>query len=401
MASIKDVAAEAGVSVATVSRVLNDHPSVSADARTRVLAAVEALGYRPNAVARSLRTDQTRTLGLVISDVLNPYFTHLARSVEEEARALGYSVIIGNADERPDLQDHHVRTLLDRRIDGLLVSPTDGGSPLMLDAARSGTPMVFVDRWIAGVDVPVVRSDGRTAVHDLVAHLHGLGHRRLAIIAGPAATTTGRERVEAFRQALAAYGLPLPDSHIGQGDFQAESGRRAMERFLDLAEPPEAVFAADNLMALGALDAVRVRGLRVPDDIALAAFDDIPWFVHTDPPITAIAQPTGELGRAAVRALVDRIEGGPPSPSPFPPVSSRAARAASPLPQSPGFCRSPRFSRRPRLPRSRPPQRTGASREQPGRVAAHRRHTQDLPRRGRPRRRRLRPAQGRGACAAR
>lgn len=208
MASIKDVAAEAGVSVATVSRVLNDHPSVSEDARTRVLAAVEALGYRPNAVARSLRTDQTRTLGLVISDVLNPYFTELARSVEEEARALGYSVIIGNADERPDLQDHHVRTLLDRRIDGLLVSPTDGGSPLILDAARAGTPMVFVDRWIPGVDVPVVRSDGRAAVRDLVAHLHGLGHRRLAIIAGPAATTTGSERVEAFRAAMAEYGLP-------------------------------------------------------------------------------------------------------------------------------------------------------------------------------------------------
>lgn len=312
MASIKDVAAEAGVSVATVSRVLNDHPSVSADARTRVLAAVATLGYRPNAVARSLRTDQTHTLGLVISDVMNPYFTELARSVEEAARALGYSVIIGNADERPELQDHHVRTLLDRRIDGLLVSPTDGGSPLMLEAARAGTPMVFVDRWIPGVDVPVVRADGRAAIRDLVAHLCGLGHRRVAIIAGPAATTTGSERVQAFREALAEYGVPLPDAYIGQGDFQAESGRRVTEGFLDLPEPPEVVFATDNLMALGALDAVRARGLRVPCDMALAAFDDIPWFVHTDPPVTAIAQPTRELGRAAVRALVDRIEGRPP-----------------------------------------------------------------------------------------
>lgn len=312
MASIKDVAAKAGVSAATVSRVLNDHPSVSPEARTRVLAAVEALGYRPNAVARSLRTDQTHTLGLVISDVMNPYFTELARAVEEEARALGYSVIFGNADERPDLQDHHIRTLRDRRIDGLLVSPADGGSPLMLDAVRAGTPMVFVDRWIAGTDVPVVRADGREAVRDLVAHLHGLGHRRLAIITGPAATTTGRERVEAFREALRAYDLELPDDHIGQGDFQAESGRRATERFLDLPEPPEVVFAADNLMALGVLDAVRARGLRIPEDIGLAAFDDIPWFVHTDPPITAVAQPTRELGRAAVRALVDRIEGRAP-----------------------------------------------------------------------------------------
>ncbi|GFH38375.1 LacI family DNA-binding transcriptional regulator [Streptomyces pacificus] len=311
MASIKDVAAEAGVSAATVSRVLNDHPSVSAHARTRVQAAVAALGYRPNAVARSLRTDQTHTLGLVISDVLNPYFTELARSVEEEARALGYSVIIGNADERPDLQDHHVRNLLDRRIDGLLVSPTDGGSPLMLEAAHAGTPMVFVDRWIPGVDVPVVRADGRAAVRDLVEHLHGLGHRRLAIIAGPAATTTGLERVEAFREALRAYGLGLPDAYVGRGDFQAESGRRVTEGFLDLPEPPQVVFAADNLMALGALDAIRARGMRVPGDIALAAFDDVRWFVHTDPPVTAIAQPTGELGRAAVRALTARIEGRP------------------------------------------------------------------------------------------
>lgn len=312
MAGIKDVAAAAGLSVATVSRALNDHPSVSPDARSRVLAAVEALGYRPNAVARSLRTDQTRTIGLVISDVLNPYFTELARFVEEEARACGYSVVIGNADEQPDIQDHHVRTLLERRIDGLLVSPADGRSPLMVDAAGGRTPMVFVDRWIPGVDVPVVRADGRSAIRDLVAHLYGLGRRRLAIIAGPAATTTGHERVEAFREALQEHGLPLPDDHIGQGDFKADSGRRATERFLALPEPPDTVFAADNLMALGALDALRARGLRVPQDIGLAAFDDIPWFVHTDPPITAIAQPTADLARAAVRALVDLIEGRPP-----------------------------------------------------------------------------------------
>ncbi|WP_406385232.1 LacI family DNA-binding transcriptional regulator [Streptomyces sp. NBC_01618] len=312
MASIKDVAAEAGVSVATVSRVLNSHPSVSPDARARVLAAVHVLGYRPNAVARSLRTDRTRTLGLVISDVLNPYFTELARFVEEEARALGYSVIIGNADERPDLQEHHVRTLLDRRIDGLLVSPADGSSPLMPGAAGSGTPMVFVDRWIQGVDVPVVRADGRDAIRDLVAHLHRLGHRSLAIIAGPATTTTGNERVEAFREALREHGLALPDAYIGRGDYRADSGRHITERFLDLPEPPGIVFAADNPMALGALDAIRARGLRVPRDIGLAAFDDIPWFLHTDPPITAIAQPTGELGRAAVRALVDIVEGRSP-----------------------------------------------------------------------------------------
>ncbi|MGH3313656.1 MAG: LacI family DNA-binding transcriptional regulator [Streptomyces sp.] len=309
MTSIKDVASVAGVSVATVSRVLNEHPAVRPDTRARVLSAVAELGYRPNAVARSLRTDQTRTLGLIISDVLNPFFTELARAVEDAARERGYSVIIGNADERPALQEHHVRTLLDRRIDGLLVSPTDGGTAVIRDAVRARTPMVFVDRWIRGIDVPVIHADGRAAVHDLVAHLYALGHRRLAIIGGPRSTTTGNERVEAFRTALRAHGLPLPEKYIGQGDFQTESGRRATAAFLDLPDPPQAVFATDNLMALGAMDELRGLGLRVPEDMALAAFDDIPWFLHTDPPLTAIAQPTGELGHRAVQALINLVEG--------------------------------------------------------------------------------------------
>ncbi|MEU3193531.1 LacI family DNA-binding transcriptional regulator [Streptomyces sp. NPDC006992] len=309
MAGIKDVAARAGVSVATVSRVLNDHSGVREETRARVLSAVSELSYRPNTLARSLRTDQTRTLGLVISDVLNPFFTELARAVEDAARSRGYSVIIGNADEQLTLQDHHVRTLLDRRIDGLLVSPADGDSLALREAALLGIPMVFVDRWIEGLDVPLVRADGRPAVHDLVAHLYALGHRRLAIITGPVASTTSNERVDAFRSALHAHGLPLPESFIGQGDFQTASGRRATDSFFALPEPPDAVFATDNLMALGVMEQLRTLGLRVPHDVSLAAFDDIPWFLHTDPPITAIAQPTQELGHRAVAALTDLVEG--------------------------------------------------------------------------------------------
>ncbi|NJQ15463.1 LacI family DNA-binding transcriptional regulator [Streptomyces bohaiensis] len=309
MAGIKDVAAAAGVSVATVSRALNGHRSVSPDTRERVLEAVGRLGYRPNAVARSLRTDRTRTLGLVIGDVMNPYFTELARFVEEEARARGYSVIIGNADERPELQDHHIRTLLDRRIDGLLVSPADGRSPFAPGTRPPTPPVVLVDRWVPGLDVTVIRAEGASAVRDLVRHLRALGRRRIAVITGPPATTTARERVAAFREAIAAQGLHLPEAYVGEGDFRADSGRRVTEAFLDLPEPPEVVFATDNLMALGALDAIRSRGLRVPEDIGVAAFDDIPWFQHTDPPLTAVAQPVAELARAAVGALTDLIEG--------------------------------------------------------------------------------------------
>ncbi|WP_079170559.1 LacI family DNA-binding transcriptional regulator [Mangrovactinospora gilvigrisea] len=315
MAGIKDVAARAGVSMATASRALTGHPSVSDAARAAVRAAADELGYRANGVARSLRTRRTRILGLVVPDVLNPFFTELARAVEEEARALGYSVIIGNADDRPEQLDHQLRSLLERRTDGLLVAPADDPSAeLLRRTARSGTPLVFVDRWIAGAPgVPVVRADGRAAVRALVRHLHRLGRRRIAVITGPAATATGRERLDAFRGALGELGLPPRPELIGHGDFRAESGRRETARLLSLPRHsrPDAVFAADNLMALGALDAIRAAGLRVPAGIALAAFDDIPWFAHLDPPLTAIAQPTAELGRAAVRALADRIEGRP------------------------------------------------------------------------------------------
>ncbi|WP_067825721.1 LacI family DNA-binding transcriptional regulator [Actinomadura kijaniata] len=314
MASVKDVARLAGVSVATVSRVLNDSAPVTERTRERVLAAVAELGYRPNAVARSLRTDATGTIGLVIGDILNPFFTELARAAEDEARQRGYSVVIGNADERADLQDHYVRTLLERRVDGLLLCPTAEITPLVRDLVDDGLPLVFLDRTLPGLDVPTVRADGTAAIGALVAHLKGLGHRRIAFISGPALLSTGRERTDAFMVGMARHGLAVRPEYLESGDFQAASGRAATARLLDLPEPPEAIFAGDNLMALGALDEIRARGLAIPGDVALASYDDVPWFTHLDPPITAIAQPVRELGRRAVAALADRIAGGPVEP---------------------------------------------------------------------------------------
>lgn len=308
MANIKQVARHAGVSVATVSRVLNGHCPV-AETRDKVLAATQALGYRPNAVARSLRTDRTRTLGLVIGDLRNPFFTELARAVEDEARTLGYSLIIGNAGERPEQQDDYIRALLDRRIDGLLVSSAGAGSASLADTVDAGTPLVLLDRPVPGITAPCVRSDGRDALSELAAHLAGLGRRRPAIIVAPSGTPTGHERLDFFRDALAQHGLRLPAERIGEAELRPRGGRQVMRDFLDLPEPPDAVLAADNLMALGALEEVRARGVRVPDDLALAVFDDVPWFAHTNPPITAVAQPTRELGRAAVHTLLRRVEG--------------------------------------------------------------------------------------------
>ncbi|MEV6671252.1 LacI family DNA-binding transcriptional regulator [Streptomyces sp. NPDC051162] len=309
MANIKDVAERAGVSVATVSRVLNGRSPV-AGTRDRVLAAVAELGYRPNVVARALRTARTRTLGLVISDLRNPFFTELADAVEQEARRLGYSLIIGNAGESPRQQDDHIRTLLDRRIDGLLVSSAGTGSAMLGEAVASGTPLVLLDRAVPGVAAPCVRAEGRQALTDLAAHLAGLGRRRPAVIVAPAGTPIGEERLELFRAALAGHRIDLPAERIvSSPDLSPAGGQRMMRDLLDLPEPPDAVLATDNLMALGALDEVRARGLRIPGDVALVAFDDVPWFAHTDPPLTAIAQPTRELGRAAVHTLLERIEG--------------------------------------------------------------------------------------------
>ncbi|MFG3438887.1 LacI family DNA-binding transcriptional regulator [Nonomuraea sp. NPDC047897] len=309
MARIKDVAARAGVSVATVSRVLNDNPSVTEETRNRVNDAMAALNYRPNAVARSLRTEATRTLGLIIGDILNPFFAELARAVEDEAREAGYTVVIGNADERADQQDHYVRTLMEQRVDGLIICPTAEVTPLVQEVGKGERPLVFLDRTLHGVDVPSVRADGATAIAELVAHLRALGHRRIAFVSGPGTLSTGRERTAAFLRAAADHGLTVPEEYVRMGDFRAGSGRRITAELLDLPEPPQAIFLGDNLMALGALDEIRGRGLDIPGDVAVASFDDVPWFNHIQPRITAISQPTAELGRRAVRVILDALAG--------------------------------------------------------------------------------------------
>lgn len=307
MTDIKDVAARAGVSVATVSRVLNASPRVSSATRERVVAAMEELGYRPNAVARSLRTDETRVLGLILGDILNPFFTALARAVEDEARAAGYTVVICNADEDPHEQDHYVRVLLEQQVDGLLLCPTDEVTSMVRSAVRSARPLVLVDRVLPELHVPSVRVDGTTAMHALITHLRGLGHRRIAFIAGPQALSTGRERTATFLEAMRANGMATPPEYLEAGDFRVASGQEITARFLALAEPPEVIVAGDNLMTLGALDAVRERGLRIPADVAIASYDDVPWFAHVDPPVTAISQPVAELGARAVGTVIELI----------------------------------------------------------------------------------------------
>lgn len=309
MATMRDVATRAGVSVATVSRVLNKHPAPTEETRARVFAAVDELGYRPNVLARSLRMHSTRTLGLVISDLLNPFFAEIAQAVEEEARRHGYCVVFGNADDRDDQQLTYVRALLDRRVDGLLVCPATDDGGWVAEAVAGGVPLVLLDRTVREARVPVVRADGRAALRELAAHLVGLGHRRIGVIAGPERISSGRERLAAFLAALAEFGVPPRPTHVAHGDFRRESGATAARRLMTLDDRPSVLVAMDNLMGLGALAELRRGGWVVPDGVGLAVYDDQPWFPLLDPPITVIAQPTVEMGRAAARSLLALVAG--------------------------------------------------------------------------------------------
>jgi LacI family transcriptional regulator len=312
VATIKDVATEAGVSVATVSRTFSGAGRVTPGVRERVVVAAERLRYRPNAVARSLRARNTWTLGLVIPNVVNPFFTRMARVVEDAARDRGYSLVLGNTDEDPDKEAEYLDVMVEKRVDGLLVSPARATSPYLEEISREGVPIVFLDRYVRELRAPVVRADGRRAVDDLVEYLVGLGHERLAVIAGPPETVPGGERLNAFLDGAGRRGVAVSADWVKVGDFRRESGARAMRELLDMDEPPTAVFAANNLMALGVLQTLRRAGVRVPEDISFASFDDVSWFELVDPPVTAIAQPVAELGALAARTLLDLVEGREP-----------------------------------------------------------------------------------------
>lgn len=313
LATLKHVAQEAGVSLATASRVLGGSGPVSEDARQRVQQAARRLGYRVNHVARSLRTTRTATIGLLVSDVRNPFFTELVHAVEQAASDAGLATMVGNADERSAQQDRYLDTLLRHQVDGLVVVP-QGDDVTQLRAAVRAVPTVFVDRVVTGLDVPAVTSDNAGGVTALVDHLVGLGHRRIGVIAGPQSSSTGRDRLAAVRAAVRRHGLPWSAELEAVGNFQAASGIAAAAQLLDLPERPDVLFAADNLMAFGALHELRRRGLRIGDDVGLAAFDDESWFPLNLPPVTAVAQDVARMGEEAVRLVCEVMAGRRPDP---------------------------------------------------------------------------------------
>jgi LacI family transcriptional regulator/LacI family repressor for deo operon, udp, cdd, tsx, nupC, and nupG len=309
MATLKDVAREADVSVSTVSRVFNNPEKVRPDTRQRVREAADALGYKPSRVARRLRLKegQANLIGLVIPDIQNPFFADVTRGVEDVTRDNDYALIISNSDEDPDKQKLAVDTLKTEDVDGVIVPPVSADDPEVKRLLDSDIAVVCVDRRMEDARVDTIVSDNRAGAYEAVSHLIELGHERIGFIGGIPRISTSTERRAGYEEALRDHGLPVDPALIKEGDSRRERGTYLTNDLLDLDDPPTALFTGNNLTTLGALSAIVVRGLSVPEDVALVGYDDIPWAMALNPPPTVIDQPGYEMGRRAAQTLLDRI----------------------------------------------------------------------------------------------
>lgn len=311
---MSEVAERAGVSVTTVSHVVNQTRPVSPELTNRVQAAMQELGYQPNRLARSLRLGKTLTIGMIIPDGVNPFFAEVARGIEDTGFEHGYSVILCNSDGDLEKELHYTKVLNAKRVDGIIfVAVGVSHEHIQMLQARK-LPVVVVDREIPGVNVSTVITDNQKGGWLATNHLIELGHRRIACIAGPNNLTPSAARVTGYQQALKAHNIELNETLILRGDFQYQSGYRLMKQLLENKTVPTAVFACNDLMATGALCAAVEMGFRVPEDISIVGFDDIDLASYTTPPLTTIRQPKYEMGVFAVGLLLDQIKDTNPKP---------------------------------------------------------------------------------------
>ncbi len=308
MATIHDVAQRAGVSPITVSRVINHSGYASQETRERVEAAVAELGYVPNRLARSLRSKRTHTLALVITDITNPFFTTVARGVEDTASDAGYTVIFCNTDESESEEKKYLQVLLQQQVDGILLVPARSTLDSIDLIRKQGTPVVVLDRRLPrDVDVDTVRCENELGAYQLVRLLIELRHRRIAILSGPLGVSTAEDRLAGYRRAMREADLTDEAHMVVFGSFNQASGVEMMRQLLGLDPFPTAVFAANNLIGIGALHAIQQAGLSVPNDVALVTFDDLPPTLLTMPFFTVAAQPAYEMGRRATQLLLARL----------------------------------------------------------------------------------------------
>ncbi len=310
MPTIKDVASRAGVSVGTVSNVLSGSATVTDDLRTRVEEAIAELDYRPNLIARSLKKRQTNTLGMIISDIVNPFFPEMVRGAEDAAAAAGYILTTFNTDDRVERERQVFELLRSRRVDGLLlvVALIRGDLSHVQRAAAEGLPIVCLDRRPEGLDLDSVTVDNTGGVRSCIEHLIERGHRRIAIITGGPGKYLAKNRLQGYLDAMAAAGLPLDPALIRDGNFRRESGLAIAKELLTSANPPTAIFSCNYGLNLGVVQAVEELGLESPRDIALATFDRLKLTEVFRPHVTSVEQPSYEIGAQGTRLLIERIK---------------------------------------------------------------------------------------------
>ena len=313
-ASIRDVAARAGVSVTTVSHTLNATRFVSAEAKAKVHEAAHALGYVPSEIARGLKHNTTRTLGMLVPNNSNPYFAEIIRGVEHHCYGAGYSLLLCNSNDDPQQQADHLRVLAERRVDGIVLVASGDDDSIVAACKDLRLPLVLVDREIDAIAVDLIEVDHAAGGQMATAHLLSLGHARVACIGGPSDLWPSQQREAGWRRALAGAGIAPRADEIVRGDFGPASGAAAMRRLLQSTHRPTAVFVCNDMMAIGALHAAHEAGIAVPAQLAIVGFDDIELAAYTSPPLTTVAQPKEAIGTGAAGLLLERLRDGRSEP---------------------------------------------------------------------------------------
>ena len=307
--TMDDVAKYTGVSKTTVSRVLNRIPNAASKETTqKVLDAIEELGYYPNQVAASLKRTTTKTIGLVMGDIENPFFSLMIKGVEEVLRGSGYSLILANSNYEDALELELCMLMLSKQVDAIMITPSGLSSCEKYNAIlEKQTPIVFMDNYVPGCGVDTVMVNNVEASVEACDHLIKLGHKDIAFISGPANRISSDFRTKGFQKAMEEK-LGASDPIIKRGDHTQTSGYACMKELLQMPKIPTAVYIANNLMTVGALGAIKEAGLRIPEDISVLGFDDMYWYSITQPSLTAIDQPAFEIGRTAAKRVVMRLK---------------------------------------------------------------------------------------------
>lgn len=308
--SIKDIARQAGVSHSTVSRALRNHPAISEATRQRIAALARELGYAPSAVARGLRTSRTQVVGLVVTHLADPFFTEVVHAIEEVAMGAGYSLFLATSNADPEREMAVVRGFRERRVDGVLVGASRVGERYLGLLAESEVPIVLINNQHDGSFAFSVSNDDRYGATRVTEHLIGLGHRRIAYLGNHRGGQADLDRIEGYRDALDAAGIPFDPTLVIHGpNGRPPGGEEGVQPLLTLTPRPTALFCYNDMMAIGALHALKGAGWRIPAELSVAGFDDVQLAAYSDPPLTTLAQPKAELGRRAMQMMLGLLGG--------------------------------------------------------------------------------------------